>query len=125
MSHVMNFLLKSNGIKSESVSLDDWPIITDNNIESTNFLFEKSNERIEKLERLIKENDVVLIGGFIGMTEDGDIFYYINYKAVNWFARTISESIGTGIPEIGGSVGGCWEIVLDGLDKSKKETQEG
>ena len=26
MSHVMNFLLKSNGIKSESVSLDDWPI---------------------------------------------------------------------------------------------------
>ena len=76
MSHVMNFLLKSNGIKSESVSLDDWPIITDNNIESTNFLFEKSNERIEKLERLIKENDVVLIGGFIGMTEDGTITTY-------------------------------------------------
>ena len=72
----MNFLLKSNGIKSESVSLDDWPIITDNNIESTNFLFEKSNERIEKLERLIKENDVVLIGGFIGMTEDGTITTY-------------------------------------------------
>ena len=53
MSHVLNYLLKSNGIKSESVSLNDWPIVTDNNIESTNFLFEKSNERIEKLEQLI------------------------------------------------------------------------
>ena len=76
MSHVLNYLLKSNGIKSESVSLNDWPIITDNNIESTNFLFEKSNERIEKLEQLIKENDVVSIGGFIGMTEDGIITTY-------------------------------------------------
>ena len=76
MSHVLNYLLKSNGIKSESVSLNDWPIITDNNIESTNFLFEKSNERIEKLEQLIKENDVVSIGGFIGMTEDGTITTY-------------------------------------------------
>ena len=76
MSHVLNYLLKSNGIKSESVSLNDWPIITDDNIESTNFLFEKSNERIEKLEQLIKENDVVSIGGFIGMTEDGIITTY-------------------------------------------------
>ena len=76
MSHVLNYILKSNGIKSESVSLNDWPIITDDNIESTNFLFEKSNERIEKLEQLIKENDVVLIGGFIGMTEDGTITTY-------------------------------------------------
>ena len=76
MSHVLNYILKSNGIKSESVSLNDWPIITDNNIESTNFLFEKSNERIEKLEQLIKENDVVSIGGFIGMTEDGTITTY-------------------------------------------------
>ena len=76
MSHVLNYLLKSNGIKSESVSLNDWPIVTDNNIESTNFLFEKSNERIEKLEQLIKENDVVSIGGFIGMTEDGIITTY-------------------------------------------------
>ncbi len=76
MSHVLNYILKSNGIKSESVSLNDWPIITDDNIESTNFLFEKSNERIEKLEQLIKENDVVSIGGFIGMTEDGIITTY-------------------------------------------------
>ena len=38
MSHVMNYILKSNGIKTDAVDYDDWPIITDNNIESTNFL---------------------------------------------------------------------------------------
>ena len=73
MSHILNYVLKSNGIKSESISLDDWPIITDNNIESTNFLFAESNEHIEKLDELIKQNDVISIGGFIGKTENGTI----------------------------------------------------
>ena len=76
MSHVLNYVLRSNGIKSESVSLDDWPIITDDNIESTNFLFAPSNERIGKLEELIEGNDVVSIGGFIGKTENGTITTY-------------------------------------------------
>ena len=76
MSYVLNFVLKSNGIKSESISLDDWPIITDNNIESTNFLFAQSNEHIGKLEDLLKQTDVVTIGGFIGKTEDGIITTY-------------------------------------------------
>jgi aspartate kinase len=76
MSHVLKYVLKSNDMKSESVALDDWPIITDNNIESTNFVFAQSNERIEKLEELIKQNDVVSIGGFIGKTEDGIITTY-------------------------------------------------
>src|SRR3990167_995349 len=60
MSHVMNYILKSNGIKTDAVSYDDWPIITDYNIESTNFLAAKS-----------RENEVVTIGGFIGKTPDG------------------------------------------------------
>ena len=76
MSYVLNFVLRSNGIKSESVSLDSWPIITDNNIESTNFVLAQSNEHIEKLEDLVKQNDVVSIGGFIGKTEDGIITTY-------------------------------------------------
>jgi len=76
MSHVLNYVLRSNGIKSDSVSLDDWPIITDDNIESTNFLFAPSNERIGKLEELIKGNGVVSIGGFIGRTENGTITTY-------------------------------------------------
>ncbi len=76
MSYVLNLIMKSNGIKSESVKLEDWPIITDNNIESTNFLFDLSNQRIEKLHELIKKNDIISIGGFIGKTEDGIITTY-------------------------------------------------
>jgi len=46
MSHVMNHILRSNQIKTDAVEFDDWPIITDNNIESTNFLRTESNERM-------------------------------------------------------------------------------
>ena len=71
MSHVMNFILKSQGIKSAAVSFDNWPIITDQNIESTNFLYSESVEHSQTLEKLLEENDVVTIGGFIGKTTDG------------------------------------------------------
>ena len=32
MAHVMNFILKSNGVNSDTVDYENWPIITDNNI---------------------------------------------------------------------------------------------
>ena len=71
ISHVMKYVLKSNGIKTDSVKFDDWPIITDNNIESTNFLTSESRTKMQKIEELVKENEVVTIGGFIGKTIDG------------------------------------------------------
>ena len=71
MSHVMNYILRSNGIKTDAVSYDDWPIITDNNIESTNFLASKSRESMDGISKLVEENQVVTIGGFIGKTPDG------------------------------------------------------
>ncbi|QLH05851.1 aspartate kinase [Nitrosopumilus ureiphilus] len=70
MSHVMNYILKSNGIKSDSVDFDGWPIITDNNIESTNFLASKSRENMDKITQLVDQNEVVTMGGFIGKTID-------------------------------------------------------
>jgi len=71
MSHVMNFILKSNGITSDAVNYENWPIITDNNIESTNFLALESRSRLAHTEKLVEHNDVVTIGGFIGKTLDG------------------------------------------------------
>lgn len=71
MSYVMNYILKSSGLKSDVVRYDIWPIITDYNIESTNFLASESLKRIEPLEQLLKENEVVSIGGFVGKTVDG------------------------------------------------------
>ena len=71
MSYVMSYILKSAGLKSDVASYDAWPIITDNNIESTNFLATESAERLGPLEELVKNNEVVSIGGFIGKTIDG------------------------------------------------------
>ena len=76
MSHVLNMILNSNEIISSTISLEDWPIITDNNIESTNFLFSESVSRMGKLEEVLEVNDVVTIGGFIGKTKDGIITTY-------------------------------------------------
>jgi len=70
MSHVMNHILRSNGIKSNSVKFEDWPIITDNNIEFTNFLIVESREKMDKTVELVEKNEVVTIGGFIGKTVD-------------------------------------------------------
>ncbi|MDH3736754.1 MAG: aspartate kinase [Nitrosopumilus sp.] len=70
MSHVMNYILRSNGVEADTVGFEDWPIITDNNIESTNFLISESKERMGKIVELVEKNEVVTIGGFIGKTVD-------------------------------------------------------
>ena len=71
MATVMDFVLKDNGIRSSVVSYDVWPIITDNNIESTNFVASESLKKLEPIEELLDKNDVLTIGGFIGKTVDG------------------------------------------------------
>ena len=76
MSNIMQYILQSQGMKSKVVDLDNWPIITDGNIESTNFLASESNEKVEFLERLLDENQVITIGGFIGRTKDGTVTTY-------------------------------------------------
>ncbi len=76
MSHIMKHILTHNGIRSDSVSLDDWPIITDSNIESSNFLAEESRKRMGPMEAMLEANDAVSIGGFIGRATDGTITTY-------------------------------------------------
>ena len=71
MSHVMNYVLKSAGIKSDVIGFDTWPIITDKNIESANFLIVESSQNLNAIEALLEKNDVLSIGGFIGKTTDG------------------------------------------------------
>ena len=71
MSYIMDYVLKSAGMKSSVIGFEIWPIITDNNIESANFLANQSAQSIEATEVLLEKNDVLSIGGFIGKTEDG------------------------------------------------------
>jgi aspartate kinase len=76
ISKVMNYIMISQGIKSAFVDFDIWPIITDHNIESTNFLASESLEKLEPIEKLLRGNDIVSIGGFIGKTKDGIMTTY-------------------------------------------------
>ena len=76
MSQIMAFIMKSNGIRAEAIDFDNWPIITDKNIESTNFLYFQSSQRMKKIEKLVTENEVVSIGGFIGKTVQGIVTTY-------------------------------------------------
>ncbi len=71
MSHVMTYILRSNDIKTESVRFENWPIITDENIEFTNFLVAESREKVKHTANLVENNAVVTIGGFIGKTING------------------------------------------------------
>ena len=76
MSHVMNHILKSNSITSEAVEFENWPIVTDNNIEFTNFLIAESREKMGKIVEMVEKNEVVTIGGFIGKTVDNILTTY-------------------------------------------------
>ena len=76
MSHVMSYIIQGRGIRAEAVSLEHWPIITDKNIEFTNFLYSESSRRLHRMEDMVLDNDVVTIGGFIGKTADGIITTY-------------------------------------------------
>jgi aspartate kinase len=71
ISILMDYVLKNSGIKSSSVNVNEWPIVTDDNFEAASFLLDESKNQIDPLIKLIKENDVLCIGGFIGKTVDG------------------------------------------------------
>ena len=71
MSYLMDYVMQSRGIKSSHVSIEKWPIITDDNFEAANFLLAESKQNIDHLVELVEHNDVVTMGGFIGKTLDG------------------------------------------------------
>ena len=71
MSYLMDYILKSNEIKSDHTRIEHWPIITDDNFEAANFLIEESRKKSTQFYELIENNNVVTIGGFIGKTVDG------------------------------------------------------
>jgi aspartate kinase len=51
--------------------MEHWPIVTDDNFEAANFMPSESRQSASHLIKLIENNDVVSMGGFIGKTGDG------------------------------------------------------
>ena len=76
MSHVMAHVLRDRGVRARAVELEDWPIVTDENIEFANFLYRQSAKMVGPIKSLVEGNDVVSIGGFIGRTAGGTVTTY-------------------------------------------------
>jgi aspartate kinase len=71
MSYLMDYVMRSFGLKSSHVLIDKWPIITDDNFEAASFMIQESKQNSDHLVELLEHNDVVSMGGFIGRTVDG------------------------------------------------------
>lgn len=70
-ARVMDCILRESGVRSAAVPFESWPIITDANIETANFLHAESARNTGALESLLEASDVVSMGGFVGRTADG------------------------------------------------------
>jgi aspartate kinase len=71
MSALVEYLLKSNGVDSCSVSVQNWPIVTDDNFEEATPDYELSKKRISALISPLEDGKVVSLAGFLGVTADG------------------------------------------------------
>lgn len=71
MSYLMDYIIRSHGMNSDHVNIEKWPIITDDNFEAANFLFEESRQNDGHLLDLVESKEIVCMGGFIGKTIDG------------------------------------------------------
>jgi len=71
MAELMDYILKSNSLESTSLSLENWPIVTDDNFEDATPNYEQSQKRIHTLIEPLEEGKIVCLGGFLGVTVDG------------------------------------------------------
>ena len=56
MSYLMDYVMQSAGIKSSHVSIEKWPIITDDNFEAANFMANESKQSAGHLIDLIEHS---------------------------------------------------------------------
>ena len=70
-SVLMDYIIRSSGIDSCHISKDDWPIITDDNFENAVPHYKLSKNRIDPLIESVESGKIVVLGGFLGVTNDG------------------------------------------------------
>jgi aspartate kinase len=71
MAALMDFVLKSNGVSSCCVAVQDWPVVTDDNFEDATPNYELSKKRIDVLVKPLEEGRLISLAGFLGVTTDG------------------------------------------------------
>ena len=71
MSTLADYILKSNGLDSCRASLEEWPIVTDDNFEDAIPNYGLSKKRIHTLIEPLEEGKILILAGFLGVTADG------------------------------------------------------
>ena len=70
-SVLMSFIMRSNGLDSCTISVEDWPIVTDDTFEDSVPFYEESKKRLDSLSTPLEEGKIVSLAGFLGVTVDG------------------------------------------------------
>ena len=68
---LMRSIMESNGLEACNISVQDWPIVTDDTFEDVLPNFELSKKRIDSLTQPLEEGKVISLAGFLGVTSDG------------------------------------------------------
>ena len=71
MSALADYILKSNGVDSCQISVQNWPIVTDDNFDDASPNYDLSKKRVDALIEPLEEGKVVSLAGFLGVTADG------------------------------------------------------
>ena len=71
MSTLMDYILKSHGLDSYCLTMEDWPIVTDDNFEDALPNYESSKKRLHSLIEPLEDNKIICLAGFLGVTPDG------------------------------------------------------
>jgi aspartate kinase len=71
MSMLMDYILNSQKLDSYCLSMEDWPIVTDDNFEDALPNYDLSKKNLHTLLEPIEDGKVVSIAGFLGVTADG------------------------------------------------------
>jgi aspartate kinase len=71
MAALMKYILKSNGLDACTISVENWPIVTDDNFEDAATNYALSLKRLNSFTAPLEEGKVVCLAGFFGITMDG------------------------------------------------------
>jgi aspartate kinase len=71
MSTLMDYILRSNRLDSCHVSMEEWPIVTDDNFEDALPHYWLSKKRLHTLLGPLEDGKVLCLAGFLGETTDG------------------------------------------------------
>jgi aspartate kinase len=71
MAKLVDYILKSNNLNSCCLSVEEWPIVTDDNFEDAIPNYEESEKRRELLIGPLKDGKIISFAGFLGVTADG------------------------------------------------------